>query len=151
MIFFSYSIQDGYHQPSFLLSVSKKFESLSEVWLFWSPSHWNACAHFKFEHCVGLQWHKRLRFSGGARFAHFILSPSWGYEIQIHLDMLKTATDNERQRRILLVARSSSKICLQWRPLRDCKSTKLEMTSGWWTTSNTQFLMIEFQYMVTMC
>ena len=28
----------------FLWSVAKKFESLSEVWLFWSPSHWNACA-----------------------------------------------------------------------------------------------------------
>ena len=30
----------------------KKFESLTEAWLFWSPSHWNACAHFKLEHWV---------------------------------------------------------------------------------------------------
>ena len=30
----------------------QKFESLSEVRLFWSPWHWNACAHFKLEHCT---------------------------------------------------------------------------------------------------
>ena len=31
--------------------LQKTLESLSEVWFFRSPSHWNACAHFKVEHC----------------------------------------------------------------------------------------------------
>ncbi len=39
----------------------KKVENLSEVWLFWSPSHRNACAHFKLEHCW---WALECSFQG---------------------------------------------------------------------------------------
>ena len=54
----------------FWWSVAKKFESLSEVWLFWSPSHWNACAHFKLEHSwdvkdSGMWASKRTLFLNG--------------------------------------------------------------------------------------
>ena len=36
--------------------VFEMLESLSEVWLVWSPAYWNACAHFKLEHWLGVTW-----------------------------------------------------------------------------------------------
>jgi hypothetical protein len=37
--------------------LQKNIENLSEVWLFGSPSHWTACAHFKLEHCSRVSSH----------------------------------------------------------------------------------------------
>jgi hypothetical protein len=60
----------------------KKFESLSEVWLFWSPSHWNACAHFKLEHWYNIVTslldsppHIRLRCCGAKLLLESHLKP----------------------------------------------------------------------------
>ena len=52
----------------------KRFESVSEVWLFWRASHWNACAHFKLEHLPGPNsswlWCRGVGDWGGRSF-HF--------------------------------------------------------------------------------
>ena len=49
-ISFKFSTNRPISSLLFWWSVAKKLESLSEVRLFWSLSHWNACAHFKLEH-----------------------------------------------------------------------------------------------------
>ena len=69
----------------FLRSVAEKFESLSEVWLFWSPSHWNACAQFKLEHCTAPP-HKALssEFSLGYASVQNLRLQVNGYSCDFH-------------------------------------------------------------------